>query len=183
MLAYAAILYKLQRRAIVQQFVLIVLLLRVVKRLATLVGCTYGVHKIVKFANSSKLAEELKLILWSRCSELLFKLANSLAVYCSLNDEVNNVACAAYVVARVEVKVRVFVQRVDGGFVVVGGVVPHKAVEFSVISKDSSTLMITAAWAAPVWSPYRLRKAISTVRCLLFASIMRISLVLQKFGQ
>jgi hypothetical protein len=58
-----------------------------------------SVHKIVKFANSSKLAEELELIHWSRCSELLFKLADSLAVYCSLDNEVDNVACAAYVVA------------------------------------------------------------------------------------
>ena len=93
-------------------------------------GCANCVHKVVKFANSYKLSKELELIHWSRCSELLFKLADSFAVYCSFDEEVYYMACTAYAVARVEVNISVFVKGGDGLIVVAGGVVAHKTVEF-----------------------------------------------------
>jgi hypothetical protein len=109
---------------------LVVLLLYVVKRLATLVRCANCVYEVVKFANSSKLSKELKLIHQSRCSELLFELADSFAVYCSFNDEVYYIARTAYAVARVEVNISVFVKGGDSLIVVARGVVAHKTVKF-----------------------------------------------------
>jgi hypothetical protein len=98
------------------------------ERLASLVRCANCVHEAVKFADCSKLSAKLELIQWSCCSKLLFKLAHSLAVYCSFDNKVYYMAYAAYAVARIKVEVEVFVQGGNGLIVVAGGVIPHEAV-------------------------------------------------------
>jgi hypothetical protein len=82
----------------------------------------------VKLSNHPKASLEFELLARSSFSELLFPIAHSLPVYCSLNDEVNNMASAAYAVVGCNVNVRVEVKVLNKLAVVASRVITHKVV-------------------------------------------------------
>jgi hypothetical protein len=138
--ANATILPKRQCVVSVQRVLLIsCLLLNTAKQLTTLVGCTHCVHEVVKFANHPKLAKLLELIERSSRSKLLFPFTNSLPVYCSLNDKVDDMARTAYAVIGGDINVWVEVEALDKLAVVTRRVIAHKAVKFrgDIVAIDS----------------------------------------------
>jgi len=77
------------------------------------VRSAHSVDKVVKLSYYSKLAELLELVTRRCSSKLLFPLAHSLAIDCSLNDEVDDMACTAYAVISRDVDVWVEIEAVD----------------------------------------------------------------------
>jgi hypothetical protein len=85
----------------------------------------------VKLSNYPKESPELKLLVRSSFSKTLFSSAYSLPIYCSIDNEVDNMASTAYAVVHQDVDVGVQVEAPDELSVVVCCIITHKAVELS----------------------------------------------------
>jgi hypothetical protein len=93
------------------------------------VGCTHCIRKVVKPANNTKVSPEVELIMRSSFSKLLFPFAYPLAIYCSFDNKVDNMASTAYAVVCCDVDVRVQVEACNKLAVITARVIAHKAVE------------------------------------------------------
>jgi hypothetical protein len=98
MLAYATSLLKLERVRSVDAVFIISLLLHRVEKLTAFIGGVYSVNKVLKLTYYLKLLKLCKLVLRRCSSKLLLLPTYSVTIYYSLNNKVNNIACAAYVV-------------------------------------------------------------------------------------
>jgi hypothetical protein len=121
------------------------------------VGCTHCIHEVVKPANNTKVSLEVELITRSSFSELLFLFAYPFAIYCSFDNEVNNMASTAYAVVRCNVNVRVQVKARDKLAVVTARVIAHKAVELS----GYFVLIKHSAYDSPLGGPSIVSKKVA----------------------
>jgi hypothetical protein len=109
------------------------------EQLTPLVGGSHSVNKVVKHSYYSKLSKLLELVTRSCSGKLLLLLAYSVTTYCCVDDEVDNMACAAQAVVGCDVYVWMEVQPVDELAVVRARVITYKAVKLArdfVVVKD-----------------------------------------------
>jgi hypothetical protein len=88
---------------------------------------------------------------------LLFLFAYPFAIYCSFDNEVNNIASTAYAVVRCDVNVRVQVKAYDKLAVVTAYVIAYKAVELS----GYFVLIKHSAYDSPLGGPSIVSKKVA----------------------